>query len=248
MGRVVPASVGWALWGKPEGSSDDFRLLGFSSGLMSSQAFEQVLTRFSPGTPPERAGLSGSLPWIMVGGIRIAKQPYLSLAIRERTDLLDGAGRAAPQTRYFCVSYADLRGAPVCYADLLDEVSRQPALPVGSHPAFTLDLPCLAPEAAVTAMESRKFTEAAVSGTAALLLSGPVAIVGADNSVSARERLDFIDAVAALLPFGFRTGFTAATWSNSSNHPFRLAFADSPRQDAVVVRWRADPPPPPPGA
>jgi hypothetical protein len=46
--------------------------------------------------------------------------------------------------------------------------------------------------------------------------------------------------VAALLPYGYRTKFTAATWSDSaSKHRFRLAFAARPRDGAYPIAWGA---------
>ena len=48
---------------------------------------------------------------------------------------------------------------------------------------------------------------------APLLLTGlPVCVLGAEGT-SMLERLQFIDAVMELLPYGFRSRMTAATWT-----------------------------------
>ena len=73
-----------------------------------------------------------------------------------------------------------------------------------------LTLPSLDPHELTHSIS--EFGELAVATTAALLLSGPVSIIGAGAS-TLEERLRFIDAVAALLPYGCRTGYSAATWS-----------------------------------
>src|ERR1022692_89717 len=120
MGATVSVSVGWALWGKADGSSRDFSVLGSSAGLLGKQGWEKVLARLTPATPPERQGLPGSLPWVMIGWVGIAKRPYLSVAIQESTQRQDRSGRAAPQTRCFCAPYAELENTPVCYGDLYE--------------------------------------------------------------------------------------------------------------------------------
>ena len=77
-----------------------------------------------------------------------------------------------------------------------------------------------------------------VSAAAALLLRTPVSVVEAEGS-TLRQRLEFIDAVTSLLPYGFRAKFSAATWSDSgTRHRLRLAFANRPREDAASVPWR----------
>jgi hypothetical protein len=65
---------------------------------------------------------------------------------------------------------------------------------------------------------------------AVLLTGGPVCVLGAEKT-SAAERLTFIDAVMALLPYGFRTRMTAATWVRATHrdHRFRLFFSDVKR-------------------
>ena len=59
------------------------------------------------------------------------------------------------------------------------------------------------------------------------------------------ERLEFIDTVMELLPYGFRSRMTAATWTRATNrnHRFRLFFSSAPRADEpdYVVIWGDDP-------
>ena len=80
---------------------------------------------------------------------------------------------------------------------------------------------------------------------AALLLTGkPVCIVGADQTVLL-ERLQFLDTVVSLLPYGMRCRLSASNWASSTlqTHKFRLFFASAPRparddqQADLVVEW-----------
>jgi hypothetical protein len=80
---------------------------------------------------------------------------------------------------------------------------------------------------------------------APLLLTGrPVCVLGAEGT-SMLERLEFIDSVMELLPYGFRARMTAATWTRTTNrnHRFRLFFSGAPRADEpdYVVTWGEDP-------
>ena len=77
--------------------------------------------------------------------------------------------------------------------------------------------------------------------TAALLLTGnPVCILDADR-VSLTDRLEFIDSVMSLLPYGMWSRMSASTWTSSTyqGHKFRLFFSNAPRQineqDHVVI-------------
>jgi hypothetical protein len=77
---------------------------------------------------------------------------------------------------------------------------------------------------------------------AALLLTSRSVCVLQAESVTAADRLVFIDTVMALLPYGFRARMTAATWTRATyrDHHFRLFFSSSPRASGRgdhVVSW-----------
>ncbi|OHV39892.1 hypothetical protein BCD49_09900 [Pseudofrankia sp. EUN1h] len=79
------------------------------------------------------------------------------------------------------------------------------------------------------------------AGIAALLLCQPVALLGASAAGSweqVEERLGFLDAVAALLPYGQRARLVASTWADSgTEHRIRLAYTDRPRPGEAEVRF-----------
>ena len=171
---------------------------------------------------------------------------YLGISIVIPSDAVDSAGRRASSTSYFCVSYGDL-GEPISYTGLYEEL-RQYIPPHQGLGLIRLSVPRLDP-GALAAEITDGFGEEVVRATAAMLLSGPVSVLGAENT-TLLERLLFLDAVAALLPYGYRAGgYTASTWSDSgTRHPIRLAFASRPRQNAGVIRWKSGPTTPIEGA
>lgn len=239
MNDEVHLSAGWALWGKHPGSNSDYSILTSSSEPLTQPEFASVLTHFAPGNPPTERGLPSSLPWVIISRVGIEGQPYVGMAIQKSTDEVDSAGRPISLTSYFCVPYAEISDTPFSYASLYQAlVSIE--LPRDGRDLIRLSVPRLDPQALATDI-AEDFGEPTVLTAASLLLSGPVSIIGSDGS-TAHDRLRFLDAVAAMLPYGYRADYTAATWSDSgARHQIRLAFAATARADAGVIRWRSAP-------
>lgn len=235
MTNLVPINAGWALWGKHPGTHDDYSVLACSAGPFSRADFSAILSRFAPGTPSASAGGPGALPWVTISWVGVNDDLHLGIAVQTTTDQVDGVGRSITQTSYFCVPYARLAQEPISYTSLYEAVAPL-QLPLDDGDPIPLTLPRLDPP--VLADVVTEFGELAVATTAALVLRGPVSIIRAETS-KLDERLRFIEAVAALLPYGYRTKYTAATWSDSgSRHRIRLAFAERPRDGAQPVTWR----------
>jgi hypothetical protein len=236
MEAPVSVSAGWALWGKQAGSNSDYSVLASSAEPLSPAEFGSVLAHFAPGTPPTEDNLPGSLPWVVISRVGIEGRSYIGIAIQRSGKDVDSVGRPITMTSYFCVPFAELADPPVSYTDLyrqLDSVE----LPGPGDDPIRLSIPRMDP-AAVAASISDQNWEPAVSAAAAMLLNGPVSIIGSEGSTM-EERLLFLDAVAALLPFRYRADFTASTWSDSAaRHQIRLAFAARAREGAGTVQWR----------
>ena len=233
--------VGWALWSKPAGTRQDYSVVACSSEPFSSADFAAIITRFAVGTPDTTASGTDALPWTTVSWVGVDAALHLGIAITDKTGQVDGVGRPITQTSYYCVPYdrlaeaAEKYKAPVSYAALCEAAASQPLHPRDGGP---IQLAIRPPSADLMADMVRRFGEQAVAATAALLLTGPVGVVAAEGSTP-RERLDYIDAVACLLPFGYRTKFSAATWSESgTKHRVRLTFGGYPREDAATIAWR----------
>jgi hypothetical protein len=237
MDTLANVNVGWALWGKHPGSNDDYSILASSAEPLSQPEFASVLAHFAPGTPPTEENLPSSLPWVIISRVGIEGRSYVGMAIQRSSKDVDGAGRPITMTSYFCMPFADLADPPVCYADLYRKLAAI-QLPYGGDGLIQLSIPRLDP-AAMAASISKENWEPSVTAAAAMLLDGPVSIVDSEGSEVA-ERLGYLDAVAALLPFGYRADFTAATWSDTgARHQIRLAFAAKARDDAGAVAWRS---------
>jgi hypothetical protein len=225
---MVEVTAEWALRGKT-GSDRGYRLLGYSDGIIGPRNFEEVLTRFSPGTLED-------LPQVTVSFLRsdLQDRHYLAIAIHQLADegQYDADGRRIVLTRYFCVPFSELAAGAVSYTTL-HETFQAVALPAKSRAPMRLALP---PRRALFAPDDEL-----AARTAALLLTGnPVCILDADR-VSLTDRLVFIDSVMSLLPYGMRSRMSASTWTSSTyqGHKFRLFFSNAPRQineqDHVVI-------------
>ena len=242
----VPIEAGWALWGKNQGTRIDYSVLACSSEPLSEAEFASVLTHFVAGTPPAERDRPDSLPWVIISRVGIADHVYVGISVQAPAGTTDAAGRPIISTSYFCIPYAAVSGTPVTYSGLYQRLDQEVRLPYRDDGLIPLGVPRLDPGA--LARDVGTLGESVVVATAAMLLSGPVSIVGAEAAELA-DRLRFIDTVAALLPYGYRTAYTAATWSDSgTRHPIRLAFASRPRQNAGVIRWGMGPATPITGA
>jgi hypothetical protein len=236
MSEPVPIEAGWAVWSKRARSNDDYSVLSCSTRPFSRSNFAAIVSRFAPGNPSVRRRGQGALPWVTLSWVGVDDGLHLGIAVQDSTDEVDGAGRPITQTSYFCVPYTPLIEHPISYVGLYEKVSKL-RLPLEDGGPISLAVPLLDPQQLAQTIE--EFGEMVVASTAGLLLHGPVSIVQSETS-TLDERLCFLDAVAALLPYGYRTKYTAATWADSgTRHQIRLAFAERPRQDACPVVWRA---------
>ena len=235
MAGELTARAGWALWGKEPGSRADYSVLACSPEPFSQADFGTIITRFTPGTPDTRAAGAGELPWVTVSWVGVDPGLHIGISITDKTGQVDAVGRPITQTSYFCVPYRALAETGVSYSALYDAVAEVRLRPE-NRGLIPLTVPVADPEEAARRVED--LGDRMVSAAAALVLCGPVSVVEAEGS-TLRQRLEFIDAVASLLPYGFRGKLAAATWSDSgTRHRLRLAFASRPRDDAAVVSWR----------
>ncbi|WP_345428456.1 hypothetical protein [Actinoallomurus vinaceus] len=223
----------WALWGKPPGERDDYSVTAASRGRYQPAQFKEIIARFTPGTPdsPE------ALPRVTLSWVGANDDAHLGLAIQTWTGDKDGVGRDIAETRYFCVPYRQLSAHPVSYVELYEALKDLSPRDHGSQP-IRVQVPELDPGR--LAADIAALGEQTVRETAALLLipRRAVCVVRAEQT-KLLERLRFLDAVISLLPYGYRTRFTASTWTNSATrHRIRLSFARRARDETQPVIWR----------
>lgn len=212
--RTVPVRAEWALHGFAP-KQQDYRLLGSSHGRLSESNFMDVIARYSPGSLTE-------LPQVSISWI--SDRPsgdFVGLSIHDEQGIRDYLGRQAVKVRFFCVPFPELAAGSVSYLAMYEQF-RSIELPISGHELIETDPASTEPTGDVGDLAIR---------TAALLLTGkPVCVLGADH-VDFVGRLQFLDTVASLLPYGMRARLSAATWTSPSvrSHKFRLYFSGASR-------------------
>jgi hypothetical protein len=239
-----PVDAQWALQGKTLGR-DGYRVLACSTGsrdALSLENFTEAIGRFSMGTPET---LPNALPQVTISYLQPGPVNHLALAIhRFASDAhLDGQlaasdddGRPVVATSYYCVRYDPVAARSVSYRDMYEAFARAPLRPVNGS-MLSVEMP-----AAPAAPDPDAISPLAAQAAALLLTCRPVCVLGATLQTSMIDRLDFIDTVMSLLPYGFRARMTAATWTRATNqnHRFRLFFSSARRDTKIpdnVVVW-----------
>ena len=225
--ETVQVTAEWALWGK-EPHDVEYRLLRCSNGPFSASNFEELITRYSPGT-------LDSLPQVAIAWGASDQEKYLAITIHRAAGpgLHDASGRKVVLTYCFCVPFRELAAGPVSYQAMYD-VFRREQLSAAGNGGIKVDLPVMnVPD------PGRRMPMLAAS---LLLTNVPVCILGADR-VDLETRLAFLDSVMALLPYGMRAEMSTSTWTNSiyEEHKFRLFLTSARRHaDEHVLRWDPD--------
>ncbi len=221
---TVQVTAEWALWGK-EPHDAEYRLLQCSDGTVGPDNFEEIITRYSPGTLDD-------LPQAAVAWLGNERQNYLAMTIHRAPEqlLYDASGRKVVLTYCFCVPFHELAAGTVSYRAMY-EGFRSEQLPAADRAGIKVELPIMDPRVHGRGM--------AMHVAELLLTEKPVCILGADE-ISLDARLGFFDSVMTLLPYGMRGRLSAATWTSSifDEHKFRLFFSSAPRWgDDHVLTW-----------
>jgi hypothetical protein len=230
---TVELAAEWALWGK-QGAETTYRILACSAGDLTAWDFSEAVVRYA-------TGMSDRLPQYTVFWVpgSTGDPEFVGIAIHEHASYsqhdarshYDTSGREIVYTRLYCVRYADLAEHRVTVTELRDAVGRLPSpddtAPVTLRVAARPSGWPAAPEPADGAAP-----ELAELVAALLLTTRPVCVVAPDM-VPAPERVEFIDEVLSLLPYGLRATLSAATWVSPTAQglKFRLFFASTRRDD-----------------
>ncbi|MFI5957828.1 hypothetical protein [Cryptosporangium sp. NPDC051539] len=232
--------VEWAQYGKHAGQRADYGVLACSAGALTQRHFDKIIQQFSPGTASvRRTGQVDSLPWVTFTAARIAKVPYVGVAVQEwPTDptAVDHFGRSIVDTRFFTVPLDVFLAGFGTYGSFYRAVQHQRPTENGAEERVPA-----APDRPAPVV-----SESTARGVAARLLNGPVVLLPASrNTVEAR--IAVIDQVASWLPAGARASLTASTWvDRRSSHSLRLVFAQPLRSEDDDVDL--DQPVPPAGS
>ncbi|HET7012632.1 MAG TPA: hypothetical protein VFI65_01905 [Streptosporangiaceae bacterium] len=227
----------WALKGK-EREDNEYRLVDCSTGKVSADNFTKLLERYSPGSLRR-------LPEVTVSWFAdpTDQQYYMALATHRRPDppKTDAAGRQFYETNFFCLNYAEMASYRISYTSLYEGFERFQLPPEDNGIVATSGRRI--PVFLTPGQRIDQWPPQAVAAAAWLLTNLNVCILGADH-VPVEQRLEFIEQVASLLPYGMRSRLSASTWTMSTyrSHSIRLFFTSQPRNnpDDRVMTWAAD--------
>ncbi|HET7012633.1 MAG TPA: hypothetical protein VFI65_01910 [Streptosporangiaceae bacterium] len=227
----------WALKGK-EREDSAYRLVDCSTGKVSADNFTRLLERYSPGSLRR-------LPEVTINWFAdpTDKQYYLALAVHRRPDppKTDAAGRMFYETNFFCLNYAEMASYRISYTSMYEGFERFQLPPEENGILVTSGRRI--PVFLTPGRRIDRWSPQAVATAAWLLTDLNVCILGADH-VPAQQRLEFIEEVASLLPYGMRSRLSASTWTMSTyrSHSIRLFFTSAPRNnpDDHVMTWALD--------
>jgi len=227
----------WAFYSKLDRDSDDTRVLATSPtpGPGGGTVTDLVQSMYSM-RPPTRSPAAGPLPIASFGPPRpVAGPPWLAVCLVEPVEhQFDASKRTFHRASLYALPYAVAARDGITHAALLDHVLLHPLAPSSTEP---VPAPLPRADPAPVALIERLGADWCIA-TAAVLLEGPVTVVGAGD-LDVRTRADVLDAVMALLPFGFRASVMAAT-DAEPGPPFRsrLSFGADPGAGAAVELGR----------
>jgi WD domain, G-beta repeat len=260
----VAVAAQWAVRSKTPGGSADYAVMATSAPDCVA-TFGRRIQRRQPGNPARPApGQPEALPWVSFSPAGQGAGRVVGVRVLSWTDAGDASGRPIIPTLYVEVPYAAAAEAGTTFdglyralndavgiaspdplADSLADslAGQRPAGPVPWRlPADALPLRLPAGPDAAGVARAQPGGLPLVARVAALLLDGPVIIVR-DRAMSITERLAFFDAVATLLPYGYRADLDADIWVDwPARHGSRLAFAaDAPDRTRKVDLSGAEP-------
>ncbi|HEX2315413.1 MAG TPA: hypothetical protein VHJ17_16840 [Thermomonospora sp.] len=225
---MTPVSAEWARWAAVPGDGPEVR--AWSEGTLRAPHFARIVTRFSPGLPED----DDALPRVTVGAMDISRVAHIAVVLE--TAEQDDTGRQAVSGKVFVLRYEALAAARAGYRALYEGLSAVDLPESGTAPTVSVAPTALDPG---TLGGDLRRLGGGVAWASALLVRNRQVCVTHAETVGLDDRLRYIDAVAAQLPFGYRAKLTTTTWASSDiRHPLRLYFARSSESGAVMVRWR----------
>jgi hypothetical protein len=188
--------------------------------------FGPFIGRFVPGSPSSTASPDApdAPPWITFGPVVVGPDETLTtVSVREPWHERDHAGRPVWPQKLFVIRFAELAQAGASYQTIA-RVAFGTEIPARQHATLRLEIGAQPLDELIQIINFYGFEP--LAAIAAAVLEGPVVVAGAGH-LGRGERLAVLDAVAALLPYGFRAGLSVSSVvDNTSKHGIRLTFAD----------------------
>ena len=216
------------------GGQSGYRLTRASATLTKPNDAYAHLEATIPGTPVPVDGKNdpNALPWVWFSPSSV-EGGSISISIMQSGDKHDGWGRRFDPTKCFFLAIPDVLQAYPSYVSLYigDGGAGKTVLPTPNNEPAMLNLDPLD-----TAAIAGRDDLTRLAAIASLLLTGAVSLT-ASAFQKTSERAEHLDAIAAMLPFGFRVDLAAASWMMGDNTNFRLSFGAIPRNDRISVDW-----------
>ena len=238
---ATPITAEWAWISADSGAVDSAGIQANSGG-----EFESLIHEYVTGSPDSRIGPEApdAPPWVTFGpSSRAETECLLSVSVRDPFERPDRSKRPISPRRFFLFEFKELAKANASYQTIWETVDpvQLRALPAQR---IRLDVRREQPTRLI-AMISPIFDRLAL--LAAALLVGRV-VVKDTGALNRDQRLAVIDAVAALLPYGFRADLSASTGVQAnSEYDIRLVFAEYGGDNQIILSLYEDEPDPGPG-
>lgn len=234
----------WAWISKEPGSYEDYGVIGASKGLRATGADTRI---YAAGVPA--SSMPGDAPpappWLTFGCHHNGPAGrLLSVSVQDPWQGQDQARRPIWPRRFFLCQYEDVCVARASYRTIWQALApvRLPRPDDQPVPALTGSQPV---SDLVGVIDGIGFDN--VAATAAALLDDPLAVTGTSglrltDPSAPLDRLAVLDAVAALLPYGFRADLSASTAvDNTVAHRMRLILAEYADRGQQAARLRGAP-------
>jgi hypothetical protein len=236
---MTQISTNWAFISKDPGTGAGYTVLAASADDVN---FRPFIGRHVPGSPSStvRGDAADAPPWVTFGSVAGPDRVLTSVSVTDQSTDRDGAGRKVWPQRLFVMRFDDLAAAGASYQTLWAAVE---SAQVGPDQSAALPLGVATQGTGELAAVIDRYGLPRLGTLAAALLEGPVTVADAAG-LSRDERLALLDAVAALLPYGFRADLSASSVvDNTAKHGIRLVFADyaAPGQRLRSLRTPAPP-------
>lgn len=232
-------SADWAWISKDPAEGIGYSVLATSTDHVD---FRPFIGRYVPGSPSSSTAPDApdAPPWVTFGPVTTKQDGALmSVSVRDRSQDRDHAGRPVWPQRLLVMRFEDLAAAEASYQTMW-AVTRD--APVPRDDPAPLRLPVAEQVTAALAATIADWPQ--VMALAAALLDGPVAVSDAGD-LRRNERLAVLDAIAALLPYGFRAELSVSSVvDNTVEHGIRLTFANYAGDGQQLLSLRAPAPPP----
>lgn len=239
---TLPAD--WAVLGKHQGHSMGYEMLG---GSLPKVRAERYLFGAATGTPDDRDPL-GALPWrVFLGTVQDESVPVCAMAEMTWDGTRDATGAASYSWSLMLLEWQQAGTAGLTWTGL-DRGAAQVRSPERSDDRVPFEAARADAAQLAATVEELDFGWAA--GVAALLLDGRRVVITVPPGGPVPDtdrRVQILDAVCALLPYGCRAWLSGATWTGRSEHQLRLVFAPAARAGQQEVPLGSGLPPEPQG-